>query len=33
MVESLKILMEKYVTDTKPQPKLSKLSLPKLKKV
>ena len=33
MVESLKTLVEKYVTDTKPQPKLSKLSLPKLKKV
>ena len=33
MVESLKTIVEKYVTDTKPQPKLTKLSLPKLKRV
>lgn len=33
MVESVKVLLEKYVTNIKPQPKLSKLSLPKLKKV
>lgn len=33
MVESLKTIVEKYVTDTKPQPILTKLSLPKLKRV
>ena len=33
MVESLKTILEKYVVNIKPQPKLSKLSLPKLKKV
>jgi glycosyltransferase involved in cell wall biosynthesis len=33
MVDSLKLLLDKYVTNIKVQPKLSKLSLPKLKKV
>jgi len=33
MVDSLRLLLDKYVTNLKVQPKLSKLSLPKLKKV